>query len=349
MAYQLTRKLRELTPYAPIQGEFVVRLDANESFISLPDDIRAEIANAAASIAFNRYPDPYAKELCGAFAKFYGINSELVTAFNGSDELICLIMNSFFEKGDRVLTLAPDFSMYKFYISLAELECVTYSKSDNLTVNVDDLIAYINENNIAGVIFSNPCNPASLGLGRDEVLHLVSSVNCLVILDEAYMDFWDCSIMDRVEEFPHLVILRTCSKAIGLAAARLGFAVSGATNTNGLRAAKSPYNVSTLDQVAGTVVLRHKDYLMDCIEKIKASRECLYKSILELKERKAEILCVYAPVTNFVFFKTTRNKEIFEKLLSKGIAIRYMGEYLRISAGSETENAAVLAALEEIL
>ena len=122
MSYELNKKIRELEPYEPISGTYKIRLDANECPENYPDFIKDEIKNAIDTIDFNRYPDPLAEKVVTAFSEYYGINPKYVTAGNGSDELIFLIEAAFMEKGDRMLCVAPDFSMYKFYSSICEVE-----------------------------------------------------------------------------------------------------------------------------------------------------------------------------------------------------------------------------------
>ena len=114
MAYTLAPKTEALTPYDPVEGEYRVRLDANESFLLPTDTDREKMARAAAEAALNRYPDPLATRLCEAFAARYQVKPALVTAGNGSDELISIILSTFLQKGEKVLTLSPDFSMYAF-------------------------------------------------------------------------------------------------------------------------------------------------------------------------------------------------------------------------------------------
>lgn len=103
------------------------------------------------------------------------------------------------EKGDRMLCVAPDFSMYKFYSSICEVECDTFIKSDDLSIDTDALIENVNRDNIKLLLFSNPCNPTGQGMTAEDARRLVKSVNALVILDEAYMDFWDQSLINEVE------------------------------------------------------------------------------------------------------------------------------------------------------
>ena len=212
MSYELNKKIRELEPYEPISGTYKIRLDANECPVNYPDFIKEEIKNAIDTIDFNRYPDPLAEKVVTAFADYYGINPKYVTAGNGSDELIFLIEAAFMEKGDRMLCVAPDFSMYKFYSSICEVECDTFIKSDDLSIDTDALIEKVNRDNIKLLLFSNPCNPTGQGMTAEDARRLVTSVNALVILDEAYMDFWDQSLINEVEKYSNLIIFRTASK-----------------------------------------------------------------------------------------------------------------------------------------
>lgn len=349
MSYKLTEKLENLKPYDPIQGNYDIRLDANESFFNLPENIRAEIAREITKLKFNRYPDPYAKNAVKAFSDFYGLQEKNVTAGNGSDELISVITSCFLKSGDNVVTLSPDFSMYAFYGSLYELNNYIYDKASDFTVDIDDLIKYCNTNKADMLIFSNPCNPTSLGLTRKEVIKLLDNVSCLVVLDEAYMDFWDESLLDKITDYDNLIILKTCSKALGLAGIRFGFAVAGDTITNALKAAKSPYNTDMISQKIVEVVLKHKRELKENLSQIILNNKELLKGINALDKKYKCFEKVYDSKTNFVFIKTDKCDYIFEKLLENSIAIRKFKGFLRISTGSKTENEKVLEVLEKII
>ncbi|MBP3625465.1 MAG: aminotransferase class I/II-fold pyridoxal phosphate-dependent enzyme, partial [Peptococcaceae bacterium] len=172
----------------------------------------------------------------------------------------------------------------------------------------------------------------------------------LVIVDEAYMEFADgASVLDLVEQYPNMMVLKTLSKAFGLAAVRLGFAVSNKTLANALKAAKSPYNVNTMSQVVGSVIFDHPDYIADCIQKIRTSRDSLYASLAELKARQPKIKSLLDAKSNFVYMEVEDAADVFAALKQQGIAIRLMKNYLRICAGSDAENKAVLEALEATL
>lgn len=338
MAYVLNEKIRELKPYDPVNGDYHIRLDANESFREPPARIISKITEAAAEIPYNRYPDPFASELCQNFAKFYNVDAANVTAGNGSDELISIINSAFLMKGDTVMTLSPDFSMYKFYCSINETKCVEYQKQPDFSIDIDKLIFLIKEYNIKMLIFSNPCNPTSKGIKREEIRRLIRGVGALVVLDEAYMDFWDQTMLGEVESYDNLIILRTCSKAFGMAGIRLGFAVANSALTNSLKAVKSPYNVNIFTQKAGTIILSEQEWVHSCTNEIVKSKDELYAMLKRVEKNNSNKMTVYDSVTNFILIKMSESLRVFNSLLRAGIAVRYLGDYLRVSAGNTEEN-----------
>lgn len=343
--YTLNDKISGLVPYEPVSGTYKIRLDANESCFNLPAEIIQQLHKALDTLDFNRYPDPNAQELCAAFAGYYGIDANCVTAGNGSDELISIIMNAFLMKDDTLVTVEPDFSMYRFYASLSEVNCVGVQKKDGLTIDIDEVIRTVQKAGARAVIFSNPCNPTSKALCYDEVRKLLKGTDALIVLDEAYMDFWEQSLLQEVNEYDNLLILRTASKAIGAAALRLGFAVSNPVITRALKAVKSPYNVNSFSQSAGAVLYKNRDYLSNVKKTIVSLRKALYNSLERLMQDFPDRFALVDGNTNFVFIKTPQAKDIFEYLLQNGIAVRLMGGYLRVTAGTQEENEAFLKTL----
>lgn len=349
--FELNEKIRNLTPYEPISGEYEIRLDANESFFNLPEDIKKEALSEIEKTAFNRYPDPLAGKLIEGFCSFYKVPAGCVTAFNGSDETISVIMNAFLQKGDKFMTLEPDFSMYRFYGELTEGRGVRFEKNgEDFSVDADAVVEKANAENVRVIIFSNPCNPTSCIIKKEELRRIIGGVNALVVLDEAYMDFdGGESLLSEFLSFDNLVILKTCSKALGAAALRLGFAVACEKITNVLRAVKSPYNVNSLSQALGCVLFSHGDFIRARTREIVNSRDELYSAVLRLKETSPAIGKILKPHTNFVFMQVENAPKVFESLKERGIIVRNMGGYLRITAGTGYENEKTLKAIGEIL
>ena len=341
--YQLNEKIKDLKPYDPIQGSYRVRLDANESFLPLPQALEEEAKAAVERTAFNRYPDPATRELCQAFAACYGVQPQQVVAGNGSDELITVLFEAFLEKGDAFATVEPDFSMYAFNGHLHEARHVAIPKGKDLRLDVEAVAAACQREQVKLLIFSNPCNPTSLVCGREEMRKLIASLpDTLVVLDEAYMDFSDQSLLGEVEDHPNLLVLRTCSKAFGMAALRLGFAVCGKTLAGALRAVKSPYNVNSLSQAVGTAVLRHKGELDRALETILRSRDQLYAGLRELGEKYPGRFRLLPGETNFAALEMEDGPELLAYLARQGVAIRYTGGLVRVTCGAPEENKIVL-------
>ncbi len=346
MSYHLNNKIRNLEPYEPISGTYRIRLDANECPSNYPENIMNQVREVVERVDFNRYPDPLATDVVNSFAEYYDVSPKYVTAGNGSDELIFMIESAFLEKGDKMLVATPDFSMYKFYSSICEIECETFIKDDDLNIDIDALIKKVNENNIKLLIFSNPCNPTGQGITADEARKLVNSVNALVILDEAYMDFWNESLIQETDKYSNLIIFRTASKAIGSAALRLGFAVANETISKAIKAVKSPYNVNSISQAIGSVIYKNKEYLLNRKKAIVMNREKLYNGLMKIAENQKDFK-VYNSYANFFFIKTPDGKAIWDYLKENSIVIRYMGDYIRITVGTEEEVEETLRCINE--
>ncbi|MCC8069933.1 MAG: aminotransferase class I/II-fold pyridoxal phosphate-dependent enzyme [Ruminococcus sp.] len=350
--YELNKKISNLKPYKAIEGNYKIRLDANESCFNLDETMLEEVSKAVSKVAFNRYPDWSAKEPIKAFANLYDLDENLITAGNGSDELISIIESCFLETGDTIVTLSNDFSMYAFYSSLYDTNVEIFQKEQDLTINVDKLIEFCIEKDARGLIFSNPCNPTSLGLVKEDVRKLLKSLpNCLIILDEAYMDFWkNQSMLGEIKDYDNCIILKTCSKALGLASIRMGFAIASEKITNALKSVKSPYNTDSVSQAIVTTVLSDRFYVDIHTNQIIENLQGFYLDILKLQEKYPNVLeKVYKSVTNFVFIKTSYDETIFNKMFEHSIAIRRFNGYIRINTGTKFENQEVLNALDEII
>ena len=328
--YTLNEKIRDLEPYKPIAGEYKIRLDANESFLCLPESVMASALHAMMRVELNRYPDPTAKDLCAAFAKSYKVKPACVAAGNGSDELINVIFQSFLMKGETYATLTPDFSMYDFYGYVSECRGIEIKKDENFTIDIDKVIETCNNENVKLLIFSNPCNPTSVGLTREAVRKIIRGVSALVVLDE-------------FENYDNLLILKTCSKAFGLAALRVGFAVGNEKLVRAIKAVKSPYNVNTCSQKMAEAVLKNRAEADAAIRRLLLSRDELQQKFDRMAQRFPEKLQTVKSVTNFVVLRTPYAKELYERLLAESIAVRYFKNMsaLRITAGSTGENAVV--------
>ena len=348
----LPEKVRRIEEYTPNEAIYPIRLDANESPYQPSPELCGRFADIVREASYNRYPDPSAKAMIAAFCGVYGVEPDCVAAGNGSDELISILYGSFLAAGDKVMILSPDFSMYSFYDGLAEAQLIRWEKPDLSTIDFDAASALAASEKVRMVIFSNPCNPTGRVYDRAAILKFVQSLPCLCVVDEAYMDFSpeNSSVLDQCGKIPNLIVLKTLSK-MGLAALRVGFAVSGREIAAAIRKVKSPYNVNSLSQALACEALRSFPEFAARIEAVKRDVRSLWKAVLPLGEKGG--FTAGEPGANFVtlvFADGARAKAIFEGMKRDGVIVRYTcGRCLRVTCGTPAENAAFLAAFTRCL
>ena len=343
-------KINGLKEYTPDNSTYRIRADANESPFLPSSELLGEIEDSLRKLAFNRYPDSSAAELIRAFTEYYGLSEGCAVAGNGSDELISIIESSFLSAGDVLVVADPDFSMYEFYAGIAGAEVVAYEKGDGFGIDLDRLLCLCREKNAKMVMMSNPCNPTGTALDAGGVMSFVRDADCIVVMDEAYMEFCtsDSSVLSEALSADNLIVLKTLSKAFGLASLRCGFAVSNRDIIGAIGKVKSPYNVNSFTQAAGTAVLRHKDEMESKRKEIVGERIRLHAELSKITEGLP--VRVFPSETNFVLLKPEgKSREIFELLLERSIKIRYMGEYLRITAAGRHDDDEILDSLALIL
>ena len=349
----IPQKVQNIEEYRPNLIPCKVRLDANESPFLPSKAVLDELANAVYSLDFNRYPDPYAAELIKSFAKIYNITPDNVVAGNGSDELISLIASGLTDTGDGVTVLLPDFSMYEFYSTLAGARSIRFIKDDNFEIDFTALLSKAKEDSPKLVIFSNPCNPTGWVCKRADAEAFIAASDSIVVVDEAYMEFSesDESVISLIDKYDNLIVLKTMSKAFGAAALRLGFAITSPKLASALRKIKSPYNVNTVSQVFGNIILSHYGEIR---ENIKLMRENLAYMRDELEKISSEkIVKICQTAANFVYIEMSSPdtaREIKDKLMARGIAVRCISDgHIRICAGTRVETEIFLKEFREVL
>ena len=340
-------KVDEMTEYVPNKGEFSLRLDANESPYLPSESLMARIMAEAERTLFNRYPDASSEALINAFCSRYNVKPCQTAAGNGSDELINVISTVFLSPSDKVLVCPPDFSMYSFYAETLGAKVVSCPRTDGF-LDTEEIIERANSEKVKLIFFSNPCNPSGKLMKREEIKSILDRTDCVLVCDEAYMEFSssDQSVMDLCVSYDRLIVLKTLSKAFGIAGLRVGFAVSNEEIGSAIRKVKSPYNVNSFSQAAARVILE------DGWDEIKANYENIKKNTARLRE---DIISLGLPCeetdTNFVLIRTEKASDLFEGLMSRGIAVRCFSSagLLRISCGTEEENARFIKELRSLI
>lgn len=334
--------LKYFKPYKVGKENYKIKLDANESFIKYPKEIEKEILNAVQNTMFNRYPDEMSTDLRKLYGEYIGADEDNIIVGNGSDELIQIITNTFLDKGDKAAMVMPDFSMYDIYTKIARGSMVKIPLDDQFNLDIQNLIDTVNKERCKVLFLSNPNNPIGRIIKREDIIKIIENCNSIVVIDEAYMEFYGDSIIDKCNCYKNLIVLRTCSKALGAAAIRLGFLIANTELVEEILKVKPPFNVNALTQNVGSVLLKDKDFIIKNVNKIIEEREYLYKELREIDEFK-----VYKSYANFILLETKNSDKINDFLIKKGIKLRSFKEgrlknFLRITVGTREENNMVL-------
>ncbi|HMA35137.1 MAG TPA: histidinol-phosphate transaminase [Chloroflexia bacterium] len=322
--------------------EQIVKLDANENPYGPPPAVAA----ALAALDPSRYPDADATELRAALATYTGQPGERIVCGNGADEMLELLCRLFLAPGDTVLTSEPTFGMYAVAARQHGAVAVDVPRDPaNWQVDVGALIAAAGRGPRL-IFLCAPNNPTGTPLPESDLRAILAAAPCAVVVDEAYAEFAGSNYMPLVDEYPHLVVLRTLSKVAGLAGLRVGYGVMVPTIARALWKIKAPYNVNLAGQVAGAAALRETAWIADKIARIRAGRDQLATALGVLPG-----LQVYPSAANFVLLRLAGGgpaaAALAAGLRAQGILIRRYSQgpllgCVRISVGTEVQNTTLL-------
>jgi len=331
-----------------VQQASGILLNANENPYPIEDHILAEIKDSLDTVAFHRYPDDCAQSLRKAYSAYLNVQEENVIVGNGSDEMIGLIISIHITNGKKVYTLSPDFSMYDYYTGMHQGTMVKYPYGMDTDFDAANFIAYGKAQNVDIILFSNPNNPTGKMIPVKEIAEILKAFPHIpVVIDEAYGEFADESCISLINTYQNLIVLRTMSKAFGMAGIRCGCMVACASAMERIRPYKVPYNVNSLTQRIATVLLAHSEEKQAQIQTIKRERERMYQAIFRYTGERFKL---YPSQANYLYGCTSDKEALFQALAKKQIVIRNYenSDYFRISIGTPEENDLVIAAIAEV-
>jgi histidinol-phosphate aminotransferase len=341
--------------YAVPSAEGMLKLDAMENPYTLPPQLAEALGRHLASVALNRYPVPSYARLKQQICHHLGVpNGYGVMLGNGSDELISLLIAACAKPGQAehavcVLAPVPTFVMYKISTELAGGRFVGVDLKPDLSLNLDAMLAGIEQHQPSLVFLSYPNNPTGNLFGVNEVERILRAAPGLVVVDEAYQPFAGTSFMPRLPEFNNLVIMRTVSK-LGLAGIRLGYMSAHSALLAQVDKVRPPYNINVLTEAAAEFLLGHIAVLDEQAAQIRAARSSLR---LELQRMGLE---VFPSSANFLLVRMANAEQVFLKLVDSRILVKNVGKMhalladcLRITVGSPEQNRALLQALQRAL
>lgn len=346
-------EVRSLSAYHVAQPGDLIKLNAMENPYTWPEALIDEWLAGLRRIELNRYPDPSASSLKRLLCQRFAIPDDMqVLLGNGSDELIQLVVMGL-RAGARVLAPRPTFVMYRHSALSAGLEYVSIPLArEDFRLSQSSILDAVARHQPAVVFLAYPNNPTGNLFDASIIDRVIAATPGLVILDEAYAPFAGHSYVERLGEFPNLLVMGTLSK-LGLAGLRLGYLCGPATWLEQLEKLRLPYNVNVLTQASTEFALRHYEVLEEQTARIREDRDRLYEALVDLDGVKP-----YPSAANFVLLRIIGGeaRAVDQSLRSSGVLVKNLDgsddsldNCLRVTVGTPDENRSFLEALAHAL
>ncbi len=335
------------TPYQADHLTGVIKLDANENPYAMDHLVREKIMNwLSENESFSVYPDSNCLDLRKSIAHYYQVEDNQVVCGVGSDQLIDCMVRGILMPGDAVIYPDPSFSMYQSVISLNHGKGIPVPLNRDFSYNIEAMIQACHDHDAKILILCTPNNPTGNSLSIDEIRQIAQAVTCPIMVDEAYGEFTNESAISLINEFENIVVLRTFSKAYGLAGLRIGYGIGSQKVLYPIEISKPPYNINTFTQMVAQTVIENSAPYKTHIEDMKTQREKIKEALEEMAIK------VYPSDANFLLIECDKI-ELDEYLKTKNIYIRAMQirgkKMYRISVGTKEQNQLVLEGIKEAI
>ncbi|MCT4598249.1 MAG: histidinol-phosphate transaminase [Vallitalea sp.] len=346
----IRKDLRDFKPYdAPVK-EYEVKIDANEN----PYVHNKEVVNKVVDWLqdcnnIRRYPDSNCTDLRVTIAKYWNVSMENVVCGVGSDQLIDSILRTFIEPGDKVLMPTPSFSMYKITTKLNRGIPIEFSlnNEEEFYYPIEKIIDLYKEHSPKCVFLCTPNNPTGNILPINDIERLLEVIKCPVIMDEAYGEFVSNTMIDKINKYNNIIVLKTFSKAYGLAGLRVGYGIASEEMINAVKKVIPPYHLNSFSQFFAQTVIENIDEYESYVKEIIKGRQWLYKELglISYVEK------VYPSEGNYILIKVTNEQIAYlleqEKILVRGYGKEgALGNCIRITVGTKEENIRLIEAMK---
>ena len=350
----LSRHCRSISPYTAGEqprDKSYVKLNTNDCPYPPSPAVEKTLREYEAG-DLRLYPDPDCTELRAVIAEKYGLKPQNVFVGNGSDEVLALCFPTFFDEGDEVAFADVTYTFYKVWAHAFGVKARVIPVDKELKLDPEDYLAL--PDSVRGVIICNPNAPTGMPMPRADIVRIAEqNSERVVIVDEAYCDFSQESMIGMLNELPNLVVVKTLSKAYALAGARCGFALASPEIVDGLNTIKNSFNsytVNALTQKLAAAALKDTAYYAAVIDKISKEREVVSDALRALG------FTVLPSRTNFVFasHKTVPASEIYFALKEEGVLVRHfkkarIDNFVRITIGTREDTKALLDKVAKVV
>ena len=350
----LDKKVKELAKLEgyqkPEKLSEVLKLDSNENFV-IQKQFQKELIDASQKISDVReYPLGRLEKLISALSKYLKISPTMIGVGNGSDQILDLLLSTFCDKKTRILTSEPTFGFFEERCKLYSIPTIKIPFSKDMKL---DLEPFLKKSKNADMIYlDSPNNPTGFQFSKRDLEKLVKNFHGPIIIDEAYVEFGDYSILNLVKKQNNLIVVRTFSKEYGLAGLRLGYFVANKEIIDVFsRVIQYPYPLNTIAIESGILALQKSKIMSDSAALIKNERKRIIENL-----RKTGAFEVFDSKANFILFDAKgADRRIYTALVEQGISIRKLGKIgkhkgcLRVTIGTKEMNSKFLLAIRDFL
>jgi len=333
----------------PEKQSETLKLDSNENFV-ISKQFQKDLIDAAKKNSDVReYPLGRLEKLVIALSKFLKVSPTMIGVGNGSDQILDLLLSNFCTKKTRVLTSEPTFGFFEERCKLYSIPTVKIPFSKDMTL---DLEKFLQKSKNADLLYlDSPNNPTGFQFAKKELEKLIKNFSGPVIIDEAYVEFGDYSILNLVKTQKNLIVVRTFSKEFGLAGLRLGYFIANKALIDVFsRIIQYPYPLNTIAIESGILALQKSKLMSESATLIKKERKRIIENL-----RKIEAFEVFNSNANFVLFDAKgADRRIYTALIEQGISIRKLGKIgkhkgcLRVTVGTKEMNSKFLLAIRDL-
>jgi len=337
------KNIKGLAAYSPGLFKAKYKMDANENPYDLPASVKKTILTGMQKIQFNRYPDSYAKELRNKIARKNRVKPENIVFGNGSDEIINYLLQVFCGPGEAIIVPTPTFEMYKIGGIINGNKVIEVPLDGNFDIDSGRIIKLANKSKAKIIFIASPNNPTGNCFSKEKILDIIESTNSLVVVDEAYLEFSGCTLINYLKKNKNLIILRTFSKLYS-AAIRLGYMIADKKIIEAINKVRLPYNINSFSQGAALEILKLGSYIKSRAGLIISERKKIYAA---LKDKYR----IVKSNSNFFFIKLNKGTEESKKYFQKNsFSIRIFRSgpakgWMRLTIGTPEENKAVIKLL----
>jgi histidinol-phosphate aminotransferase len=333
----------------PEKVEGVIKLDSNENFVLDRNFVAGVAAEAAKQVDLREYPLDQMDELYARLAKYVGVSVKCVAAGSGSDQIIELLLSTL--GGRRATVFSPTFSYFINRCKLHGIKVYQVPLEPDFTLDKKAFVKTAKRSDL--IYLCSPNNPTGNQIDRQQMIEVVDSLeDKLVLIDEAYVDFADYSLSCDAIKRSNVIVLRTLSKAFGLAGARVGYMVSNGKFVKIFKSIiQSPYPISTLSLAIASGVLADADQVKQTIRSVRSERERVFARLSKIDGIK-----IFRSDANFILIEAGKKYQAISKTLNtNGIIVKLLGNIpnhkgcMRITIGTPEMNDKYLKCIEQII